>query len=248
MGSSQQPLPTRIRGSRWLARKASGVAAYIAYLVLFVIAAGTEDDFPPHAYYPRLRKVLGKEPEPRALASFDKMLALWDDLERWSNVDEEGNRGVFEARLLGSLIPWVCRAGRHYFQRKSCTSFPLIFPRAGLDPTAVPSDREISRILVREGRALLRNGTLQTLKSRAESDAEIRQALIEVILEELREWSGETFETGGEAGEGVRYQTGTLRLCCDLDRSRPCADDLPWKNPWRVSRGGFGAPRSGCTT
>ncbi|CAN5441832.1 hypothetical protein BH18VER1_BH18VER1_19010 [soil metagenome] len=37
---------------------------YVAYLVLFVIAAGIEEDFPLHAYHPRLRKVLGEEPEP----------------------------------------------------------------------------------------------------------------------------------------------------------------------------------------
>src|SRR5206468_1565247 len=36
---------------------------YITYLVLFVIAAGTEEDFAPHAYYPRLWRLLGEESE-----------------------------------------------------------------------------------------------------------------------------------------------------------------------------------------
>src|SRR5689334_17273591 len=35
---------------------------YVAYLVLFVIAAGHEGDFAPNAYYPRLRSLLGEEP------------------------------------------------------------------------------------------------------------------------------------------------------------------------------------------
>lgn len=40
---------------------------YIAYLVLFVVAGGIEENFPAHSYYRRLRKVVGEEPEPRAL-------------------------------------------------------------------------------------------------------------------------------------------------------------------------------------
>src|SRR5713101_2412173 len=52
---------------------------YIGYLALFVLAVGVEGDFAPHAYYPRLRSLLGDGPG-SMLPSFDRMLDLWDDL------------------------------------------------------------------------------------------------------------------------------------------------------------------------
>src|SRR5438132_12245691 len=45
---------------------------YIAYLTLFVLAAGVEGEFAPHAYYPRLRSLLGEGPG-GVLPSFDRM-------------------------------------------------------------------------------------------------------------------------------------------------------------------------------
>ena len=53
---------------------------YIGYLCLFVLAAGEEGDFAPHAYYPRLRRILDY-PDSGMLPSFNRMLELWDDLE-----------------------------------------------------------------------------------------------------------------------------------------------------------------------
>lgn len=187
---------------------------YIGYLALFVAAAGIEG-FSTAAYYPRLRKLLGEEPEPRPLPSFDKMFALWDDLERWSNLDQEEARGIFQTRWLGSLINVGVPRAQTLLSEEELHRLPLIFARAGLDPTAIPSDREIPRIIAGEGRGLLRNRTLGSLRSSAEVDAEIRHALVGVIIDELREWSGETVD----AGEGGRYQTGAIRLCCDLDRT-----------------------------
>ena len=195
------------------------VPPYIAYLSLFVIAGGIEENFPAHSYYRRLRKVIGEEPEPRALPSFDKMFALWDDLERWSNVDQGGERGIFQTRWFGELIYVGVPRAQTLLSEEELHRLPLIFARAGLDPTAIPSEREIPNIIVGEGREFLRNRTLRTLRSSAESDAESRQALIEAIAEELREWDGETFEATDTSGESVSYQTGALRLCCDLDRT-----------------------------
>lgn len=192
---------------------------YIAYLALFVIAGGIEENFPAHSYYRRLRKVVGEEPEPRALPSFDKMFALWDDLERWSNIDQEGERGVFQIRWLGDLIYVGLPRAQTLLSEEELHRLPVIFARAGLDPTAIPSDREIPAIIIRAGREFLRNRTLRTLKSTVDSDAESRQALIEVITEELRDWDGEAFEAAADAEESLRYQTGALRLCCDLDRT-----------------------------
>jgi hypothetical protein len=48
---------------------------------------------------------------------------------------------------------------------------------------------------------------------------EVRQALIEAIIEELREWSGESFEVPADGADSSVSLAGTLRLCCDLDRT-----------------------------
>src|SRR5207244_433688 len=57
------------------------VPPYLAYLALFVLAAGREGDFASHAYYPRLWDLLGEPDTGRAPPSFDRMFDLWDDLE-----------------------------------------------------------------------------------------------------------------------------------------------------------------------
>src|SRR5690348_7139074 len=54
---------------------------YIAYLSLFVVAAGIEGDFDPRSYYPRLWELLG-ENETGTPPSFDQMWELWEDLEQ----------------------------------------------------------------------------------------------------------------------------------------------------------------------
>jgi hypothetical protein len=86
----------------WRSRQLS-YPPYVAYLALFVLAAGMEGDFAPHAYHPRLRDLLGEESR-AALPSFDRMLVLWDDLERWSHRDMQGSLGLFTVTIAGNWI------------------------------------------------------------------------------------------------------------------------------------------------
>ncbi|MEA3343213.1 MAG: hypothetical protein U9Q92_03535, partial [archaeon] len=62
---------------------------YISYLACFVLAAGTHEDCAPQAYYPRLRKLLNEEDNIGQLPSFNKMILLWDDLDKWSREDKQ---------------------------------------------------------------------------------------------------------------------------------------------------------------
>jgi hypothetical protein len=75
---------------------------YIGYLSLFVLAAGKEGDFAPNAYYPRLRTLLGEEPKHGQYPSFNQMVSLWDDLERWSNKDKAGELGIYYNSIAGN--------------------------------------------------------------------------------------------------------------------------------------------------
>src|SRR5947207_734590 len=60
---------------------------YVGYLSFFVLAAGIRGDFAKHAYYPRLRQLLGEAPTAGTYPGFSKMRHLWDDLENWTQVD-----------------------------------------------------------------------------------------------------------------------------------------------------------------
>jgi hypothetical protein len=184
---------------------------YIAYLALFVIAAGLEGDFAPNAYYPRLRTLIGEQPHTGAFPSFGRMLELWDDLERWSNVDRHGDLGIFEARLRGGWIFVGVPIGQTLLSADEVADLPLIFARAGLDPTAPPTERELCLIVADQGRQFLRTRTRQILRDGQESEAETRSALIAIIFEELRNWDGVVKDTAAEAASD---STGVLRLCC----------------------------------
>lgn len=61
----------------WRTRKLE-YPPYIGFLGLFVLAAGLDGDFAPHAYYPRLRTLLGAGNASGQLPSFHRMLELRD--------------------------------------------------------------------------------------------------------------------------------------------------------------------------
>ena len=202
----------------WRARRLE-YPPYVAYLALFVIAGGTEDeDFPSHAYYPRLRRILGYEPEARALPSFDRMLELWDDLEKWSNVDRDGELGVFQTRMLGSLINVGVPRSQTLLSEEERHNLPTIFSLTGFDATCTPSEHEMAKKIASSGMGILRKRTISILKSTEDTESDARHALIDALFEELVEWNGETIEVNTD-GDEVRFHTGTLRLCCDLDRT-----------------------------
>ena len=62
-----------------------GYPLYVGYLALFVLAADIEENFASHAYYPRLRTLLGEKPRSGNYPDFDQMKILWEDLARWAN-------------------------------------------------------------------------------------------------------------------------------------------------------------------
>lgn len=79
----------------WRSWKLFEYPPYIAYLAFFVLAGGTQGDFAAQAYYPRLRKLLGESEDAGQPPSFDRMIDLWDDLEKWSREDKHGVNAFF---------------------------------------------------------------------------------------------------------------------------------------------------------
>ena len=164
---------------------------YIGYLGLFVLAAGVEGDFAPHAYYPRLRSLLADGPG-SMLPSFDRMLDLWDDLERWSVRDMTGELGLFEAAIAGNWIHVGLPIAQTLLTERERRELPRIFSSADLDPTAPPSDSALADVVRVHGKDQLRPRTTQLLATR--SDQDLFEILIDVISNELANWDGQVIE------------------------------------------------------
>ena len=183
---------------------------YIAYLALFVLAAGIEGTFAAHSYYPRLRTLLGEEPTTGQYPSFNRMSELWEDLEKWSNQDKSGVLGIFNSTSIGKRNHIGLPLAQTLLTEEERRALPAIFAAADLDPISYPAEGAIALLLVKHGRKQLRERTLSLLKETRDSD-ELRQALLEWIIDELRDWDG----TAEDSGKTQIY--GILRLCCKLD-------------------------------
>lgn len=163
---------------------------YIGYLGLFVLAAGLDGDFAPHAYYPRLRTLIGEDPIIGQYPYFPHMRELWDDLERWSQEDKLGELGNFNVILAGKWRHVGIPIAQTLMTQEELEALPPLFVRAGLDPTSPPSDEDLAGIARGLGANSLRNRTLHLLQQPGEGDDELREALIQILQDELLQWNG----------------------------------------------------------
>lgn len=187
---------------------------YVAYLCLFVLAAGADGEFAPHAYYPRLRRLLGYS-EGSMLPSFDRMVELWDDLERWTNKDKAGALGLFEARIAGNWFHVGLPIAQTILTEHERRSLPRIFFQAGLDPTSTPPAAELARALRTHGTDDLRPRTLNLLSTHA--DEESYTVLLETVAEELMEWDGHVDEATPMPATTTVRSFAVARLCMTVD-------------------------------
>jgi hypothetical protein len=185
---------------------------YVGYLALFVLAAGREGDFSANAYYPRLRTLLGEEPTSGQYPDFDQMRILWDDLERWSNEDKDSELGIFNVNIAGRRNHVGLPIAQTLLTQEELKALPVIFAEADLDPTALVSEQVIAQSAAKHGRKHLLPRTLRLLEETSDKN-ELRQALIERIFDELRDWDGTVDLLCDE--ESLVY--GLLRLCGKLD-------------------------------
>ncbi|HOI17996.1 MAG TPA: hypothetical protein PK036_16785, partial [Geobacteraceae bacterium] len=190
---------------------------YLAYLALFVLADTVEvEGFARFSYYPGLRKVLGEVPEAGGYPSFDRMYALWFDLEQWSNEDKGGALGIFRADILGKREYVGLPKAQTILTDDERHKLPLLFAENGFDPSSPPSDRELSHLLVHEPHRYLMRRTKELLGQCAEGESAMREVLLDAILEELQNWDG-TVPAHAEAGSESESAAGNLRLAMMLD-------------------------------
>ena len=187
---------------------------YIAYLGLFVLAAGLEADVAPNNYYRRLWQLLGTSDGQHAPPGFEKMQDLWLDLERWSEQDAKGGLGIFRARSVGKHQHVGIPKAQTLLNQEERRALPAIFADAGLDPLAMPAEESFARAVLKAGQGTLRAPTLALL--RAEGDLDRRAALISALAEDLTDWDGRVDPAPEQPQTSARY--GQLRICLDLDR------------------------------
>jgi hypothetical protein len=188
---------------------------YIGYLGLFVLAAGLEGDFARHAYYPRLRVLLGEVGD-GALPSFARMLELWDDLERWSTQDKRGSLGLFEARIVGGHIHVGLPIAQTILSEDERQALPKMFADAGFDPTSPPPDDALARMLRAQIVGVLRPRTRELVRTRR--DPESYAVLIDTVGDELARWDGSYQDEAEDGRPGRDRKLAGVRLCVEFDR------------------------------
>src|SRR5919202_3026367 len=188
---------------------------YIGSLALFVLASGIDGDFSSNEYYRRLRTLLGEESKSGTYYKFDGMRVLWDDLEHWANEDKSGELGFFNGNIVGKRIHVGLPLAQTLLTQEELKALPVIFAEADLDPTCPPSFAALAQSLAKYGRNYLQKRTLRLLEEGGDQD-ELRLALLERIIDELRDWDG----TASLSSDEETRIYGVLRLCCSkLDKT-----------------------------
>ncbi|MCE5285181.1 MAG: hypothetical protein LLG02_04935 [Pelosinus sp.] len=192
-----------------------GKPQYVAYLVFFVLAAGTEGEFSSHAYYPRLNQLLGNPADIGAPASFRRMYELWQDLEVWSRTDMVETLGRFSARIRGSWVHVGFPLSQTLITADERAALPRIFAEYGFDPTCPPNLSVLSKAICNHSELQMR--TRRLLQSEERDTADLRDALIDLIAADLKDWSGDVgAENEGLSAEGFRI-FGSARLCIEYN-------------------------------
>ena len=196
----------------------SGFPPYVAYLCLFVLASGTDGDFAPNAYYPRLWTLMGYDGRTGQVPQFDHMRDLWDDLEDWAVFDRQGELGIFRSRSIGGFIHVGYPLSQSLLVEQERKGLPHIFYDAGLEPAGdYPAD-ELARTLRRPlARQTLRARTVRLVENQQYAD--LYSALLEAVAEELSAWDG-TVPTPALGHSTLPDAPGLagLRICIDLDQ------------------------------
>lgn len=183
---------------------------YVAYLALFVMAAGVDGEFAEHAYYPRLRSLLGLDEE-ATIPQFNLMCELWYDLELWSREEKRGRFGNFTVRIHGKWRHVGIPRSQLLITKVECdVVLPKIFYENSFDPLDLPPEQELISALVNSAHISVK--TKSILYGTTEY---LRNALLEVVTNELEQWDGLNGNNGEEATKG-----GSIKpvICLSYDK------------------------------
>lgn len=200
---------------RW--RSSYELPPYVAYLALFVLAAGQDEgDLPDNAYYKRLTRLLGL-PDGQQFPGFSRLGdEVWSDLEDWSTTDMDGNLGIFKVRIQGAHRHVGIPRSQTLLWDEELKALPSVFAASAIDPIDQPSDTAIANALLKPPR-VVRLPTQRTLLRPA--DDVMRRALLEVVRDELSEWDGTAINEDAPDNP-IKRITGAIRVCIKLSPIR----------------------------
>ena len=176
-----------------------GYPQYLAYLALFVLAATKDGDFDPKAYYPRLRTLVNEPSKTGTYPSFDKMVKLWEDLEKWTKNNKHEELGRFTKRIRGGMVHIGIPLSQTLLSEDERKNLPRIFFESGIDRLDNLLEEEMRKILLDHGQKYLAKRTISLLKDEREEIVDIRNGLIEFVIDELSDWDEATSESISEA-------------------------------------------------
>ena len=204
--------------TNWRSRKLE-YPPYIGYLAFFVLSAGADAGFAPHAYYPNFWTLLGEPADKGTPPSFDDMILLWEDLEKWSREDKHETLGRFVARIRGGWWKVGLPLSQTIISEEERKNLPSFFGEANLDPTDPPSPEVMARLFIAYGSGVFERKTLRLLQSTEVEFSILKQALVELVLDELEDWDGIVDEIKEEAGKPAsrRMQAVGMRICINYD-------------------------------
>ena len=188
---------------------------YIAFLAVFVMAADSNEDFGPLAYYGPLSKLLDQSV---GINQFKPTYELWFDLANWSRRIKGGSLGIFRPGIPASsqFINVGLPRSQTLLLSDEQAALPRFFWDNNLDPTSLPSEAALIRALSRS--TILRPSTRRTMSN--DKNRDLQSALAEFVLDELQTWSGTVVElnTGSQRNTHSIQTTAIIRLCLKLDR------------------------------
>lgn len=167
---------------------------YLAYLALFVLAAGQgeEGDYHQNAYYQRLNDLLGNDHPNVQSQDFAKVTEVWADLARWSDRSQHGRLGFFEVQVAGNHAHVGIPIAQTLLAEQEREALTQIFAETGLNALFMPSREELAALVWKHGKHRLRSRNLRLLQSPPSESSGFRGALLEAITEVLEQWDGTT--------------------------------------------------------
>ena len=183
---------------------------YIAYLSLFVLAVnhGDSDDFSENNYYGRLSDLVS---ETLSTNNFKHIPDLWDDLEKWSLEDKQGNFGEFHTDIVGKKFYVGIPSYQVVLRSDDKKNLPEIFWKMGWNSDSNPTEQEILQAL-KSNQNLLSNTTLRRIEKRNDDFLHI---LTNRILEELRDYDEDENLLNNENREVSNR--GSIEICLNVN-------------------------------
>jgi hypothetical protein len=205
--------------SRWRLKRSDPYPPYILHLAFLTLAAATTPKaiVAQNAYYKRLYSLLNQEWDLKRPEGFDEIPLLWNDLQRWSQVDRAGELGIFEVPQVAFRYVGIPIA-QTLLTTEEIALLPSVFRTARYQVGSQPHPSTVALDLVKYGQGVLRARTIKLLH-RGSSD-QARAVLLDHVRVELDAWNGSQSELAHKAKSGV----GNLRLFLQLDDVRKRAE------------------------